>query len=125
MSGNAIKVAVLLSVACTVLSGQAGAHAHLQGAVPMPNGVVNGSPKQIRLQFSERIEPKFSAVSLADSAGHKLAIGRPQSEPNNARVLMVRVNSTLGGGVYVVGWRAVSTDTHKTSGTYKFTVKAR
>jgi len=124
MPGSRMNAAMLFA-ACAVLSANGYAHARLTGAVPMPNAVVNGSPHYIRLQFSERIEPRLSAISLADGAGHKLALGRPESEGNNGKVLTARINGTLGAGVYLVGWRAVSTDTHKTQGAFTFTVKAK
>ena len=37
-------------------------------------------------------------------------------------VLHVPLGQKLKAGVYVVSWHVVSVDTHKTSGSYKFTV---
>jgi hypothetical protein len=99
------------------------AHARLEKAVPPVGGTVASSPNEIRLTFSEGVEPKFSGIVLTDAAGKKVATGKPATDPKDAAQLVVPVPQPLLPGVYTVRWHAVATDTHKTEGTFAFTVK--
>ncbi len=69
------------------------------------------------------MEPRFCAVTLASQDGAAAPLGRPGVDPADNSVLIVRVGKTLSPGVYTVTWHAVSVDTHKTQGSFDFTVK--
>jgi copper resistance protein C len=115
-----IALAATLSLACGETA--AFAHAQLEKAVPAVGGVT-ASPSEIRLTFSEGVEPKFSGVTLTAPDGSEAPLGQPRAEGGDARVLLVPVAKALAPGVYAVRWHAVSVDTHRTQGTFKFTVK--
>ena len=51
------------------------AHAFLNQAVPPVGGTVAASPPQIRLTFTEAIEPRFSGIDLATADGREIATG--------------------------------------------------
>ncbi len=102
--------------------GIAYAHAQLQKAVPAVGGVV-AAPTEIRLTFSEAVEPRFSSVALSDESGATEPLGPPSVDSADAATLIVKVGKALVPGVYSVKWRAVSVDTHKTQGAFNFTVK--
>ena len=71
--------------------------------------------------FSEGLEPRFCKVSVTGASGTDLRTGMLSVAPGDARQLLAPVQ-TLAPGTYLVTWHAVSVDTHKTSGTYKFTL---
>lgn len=98
------------------------AHARLEKAVPSVGGTV-ASASEIRLTFSEGVEPKFSGATLTSPAGANAPLGQPRVEGGDQRVLIIPIMSALTAGEYAVRWRAVSVDTHHTQGTFKFTVK--
>ena len=54
-------------------------HAFLKEASPIVGGTVPASPKEVRLTFSEAIEPHFSGIDLATGDGQTIAAGRPLS----------------------------------------------
>jgi hypothetical protein len=110
------------SLAFAMVASAAFAHALLQKAVPPVGGVVAASPNEIRLKFSEGVEPRFSGIALATEAGAAQPTGKPSIDPADASVLIVSVGQPLKPGVYTVTWRAVSVDTHKTQGSFNFTV---
>jgi copper resistance protein C len=56
------------SLAFALVATQAFAHAQLEKATPAVGGTVGG-PSEIRLEFSEGVEPKFSKVSLSGPGG--------------------------------------------------------
>jgi copper resistance protein C len=98
------------------------AHALLQKAVPAVGATVAASPREIRLKFSEGVEPHFCGVELATADGKTVPTGKPAVDPADGSVLTVSVPEPLKPGVYSVNWRAVSVDTHKTQGSFTFTV---
>lgn len=118
-----ITARALLGAALLTLSSAVLAHAHLKTAEPAPNAQVTPAPHSLRLEFSEQVEPKFCKLTLQDNAGHTVATGPLALDPHDAKAVIVPVTDTLKAGVYRVSWRAVSVDTHKSSGNYSFTVK--
>jgi copper resistance protein C len=115
-----LKTAV--SLAFAVAATAAYAHAQLQKATPAVGGTV-ASASEIRLEFSERVEPRFSGVTLEAAGGASVPLGPAKAEAGNASVLIVPIAKLLSPGVYKVHWRAVSVDTHHTQGDFQFTVK--
>jgi copper resistance protein C len=114
-----VKFAAALTFACA--SSAAFAHAQLERATPAVGGTV-AAPSEIRLEFSEGVEPKFSKISVTGSAG-AVSLGAAKTEPSNQAVLIVPISKPLPAGAYKVHWQAVSVDTHHTQGTFEFTVK--
>lgn len=102
-------------------AGQAQAHAQLESANPSVGGAVAGSPSTVRLEFSEGVEARYSHVSITGPGGTV-----PVSSPSNGggkSSLVVKVGRKLQPGSYHVSWSVVSVDTHKTQGSFSFTVR--
>ncbi|MGO9769883.1 MAG: copper homeostasis periplasmic binding protein CopC [Roseiarcus sp.] len=110
------------SLAFALAAGAAFAHAQLDKAVPPVGGTVT-SPAEIRLKFTEGVEPRFSGIALAGEGGAAVPLGAPSVDSADNSVLIAKVAKTLPPGVYTVTWHAVSVDTHKTQGSFSFTVK--
>lgn len=105
----------------SALSPLAMAHAHLEAQAPAANSTTS-TPSELRLSFSEAVEASFSQVTITDAAGAPVATAPPATTPSDAKVLVVRPAALLSAGRYQVQWRVVSVDTHKSDGTYSFTV---
>jgi copper resistance protein C len=97
------------------------AHAFLNEAIPAVGGTVTASPKEIRLTFSEGIEPRFSGIDLATADGRTVATEAAAVDPANDKQLVL-VLPPLAPGRYRVRWHVVSVDTHRTEGQYSFVV---
>ena len=91
-------------------------------ATPPVGGTV-ASASEIRLEFSEGVEPRFSKVSLTGPSGAAVPLGAAKTEPGNQAVLIAPISKSLPAGAYKVHWQAVSVDTHHTQGAFEFTVK--
>lgn len=114
-SRRAALAAMLLMLAA---APPAFGHAHLSKAVPAPGATVT-EPKEIQLTFTEPLEPAFSTIELHDAAGKRLETEKAQVKDN---VMHVPLKS-LDAGTYKVNWRVLSVDTHKSEGSFSFTVK--
>jgi len=115
-------VKIAISLAFALAASAAHAHAQLEKATPAVGSTV-ASPSEIRLKFSEGVEPRFSTVALSSEGGTAAPLGPPSVDPADNSVLIAKVAKMLAPGVYTVTWRAVSVDTHKTQGSFDFTVK--
>ncbi len=111
-----------VSLAFALIAAQAFAHAQLEKATPAVGGTVS-PPKEIRLEFSEGVDPKFTGVTLTSACGASVPVGPAKTETGNAAVLVVPNGKPLSPGAYTVRWPAVSVDTHHTQGTFDFTVQ--
>ena len=116
-----VSIGALASFAFICAATSAFAHAQLEKAAPAVGGTVAG-PSEIRLEFSEGVEPKFSKVSVTGPGG-AVPLGVAKTEPSNQAVLIVPISKPLSAGAYKVHWQAVSVDTHHTQGTFEFIVK--
>jgi methionine-rich copper-binding protein CopC len=110
-------IAATLLVAAPTL---AWAHAHLSSATPGENAVVP-APAEVALGFTQPLEKHFSSVEVQDAAGKRVDDGKadPASGPAALRTGL----PSLPAGVYKVIWHATSVDTHRTEGSFSFTVK--
>jgi methionine-rich copper-binding protein CopC len=104
-------VLLLLCVATPAL-----AHARLVGSDPAADAKVK-SPGQIKLRFSEALEPAFSSASLIDASGRTVPVSRSVGGQT-----ITLLPLTLKPGAYKVTWRSVGQDTHRLTGSFGFTV---
>jgi methionine-rich copper-binding protein CopC len=116
-----IRRVQLLALAMLGASSPAWAHAFLEHAEPPVGSEVAVPPHQLILTFTEGVEPLFTTVQVQDAQGGTIATGKPHTAPDSNRRLEVDL-PPLSSGVYTVIWHATSVDTHKTEGSYKFTV---
>ncbi len=113
-------VAVIIATAAGVITAEG--HAFLNGAVPPVGGVISTPPQQIRLTFSEGIEPAFSGIQLSTATGQPITTGPAAIDLRDKTQLVLPVPA-LGRGRYKVTWHVVSVDTHRTDGNYMFEIR--
>ena len=114
---NIIRPILILTLSLASIS-LAQAHAFLDHANPKVGSTVS-SPSQVEVFMTEGLEGAFSKVQVFDAHGSE--VDRKDVKVSGA-TMTVSV-PTLATGTYKVIWKAVATDTHKTSGTFKFTVQ--
>lgn len=102
-------------------AGQALAHAHLKTSSPAEKASVT-SPGELDLTFTEELDLKFCGVKVTDPGNTEIKLGEAGLK-DEGKVLTVPVSTALAPGDYTVDWHVLSTDGHKTSGSYTFTVK--
>jgi methionine-rich copper-binding protein CopC len=112
-------VAILCAFVIAVPAALAHSNLITATATPAADSTID-PPDRIVLHFTGDLEPKFSSIQLMDATGH--VVNKEASVVDATdRKLMTLALPKLYGGVYTVSWVAVSIDTHRTSGEYKFT----
>src|SRR5205823_1062360 len=106
---------------CFIAHGAAYAHASLLHASPAADSVVSAAPQEVTLTFTDTLEGAFSKLTVTNESGVDVSQGKAQVTNNTMRVGLM----SLIAGVYKVNWRAVSTDTHRTDGSFTFRVNAQ
>jgi copper resistance protein C len=111
------------ALAIFLVAGNAAAFAHalLRAAEPAPNSTVAAAPATVAIDFTEAVEPRFSTIAVLDAAGRHVDNGRARTASGDARRL-IETLWPLKPGTYRVVWHAVSVDTHRTEGSFRFIV---
>ena len=117
-----LKLLLTTTMAVPLAVDAAIAHAFLDHAVPGVGMTVSGPVRELRLWYTQGVVTAFSAVSVSSSTGGAIPASRPVNDPSDQQIVIVRLGRALGPGTYTVAWRALSVDTHTTTGTFHFTV---
>ncbi|HTF34249.1 MAG TPA: copper resistance protein CopC [Myxococcota bacterium] len=118
---RALCCAVLILGWSWVAPPRAAAHAFLDHAEPRVGSTVRTPPTELRLSFTQELEPAFSTVEVKDESGVQVDRGDVKVDADDATLLRVSLNP-LPPGTYKVIWRVVSVDTHPTEGDFTFQV---
>ena len=110
------------TVAIALTPAIASAHGKLESAEPAANGSVDKAPSTLRLTFNEDLEPSFSTIKVADANGAAVGNTKAKVDSSDKKVLTLAVPK-LSAGTYSVQWAVMTGDSHKSKGTYKFSVK--
>ena len=120
MSARALR-AVIVGATLLLGTGAAGGHAFLERAEPRVGSTVRTAPSQVRVWFTENLEPAFSTLEVWNQDGKRVDGGTAEVSPASPTMLQVSLK-TLGPGTYRVKWRVLSVDTHVTEGNFTFRV---
>jgi copper resistance protein C len=115
-----IPGAVLSGFLLIVSAPVAYAHASLSHASPSSGSALNTAPQEVTLTFTDTLDVAFSNLTVTDANGTDVSQDKKRV---NGNVMRVRLKP-LKAGIYRVNWRAVSVDTHKTEGSFAFSVNA-
>lgn len=110
---------ILLCICLT--ASPAFAHAFLDHASPAVGSTVHAPPREVRLWFSQPLEPAFSKMRVLDASGRQVDAGDSHLDSADATIVIATLPS-LAPGTYRVQWRVVSVDTHVSEGDFTFDV---
>jgi copper resistance protein C len=97
------------------------AHAFVDHAEPAVGSQIHGAPTQVKIWFTEKLEPALSKIQVFDTSGLEVDKRDVKIDQSNAALLTVSLPE-LKPGRYKVVWRAVSVDTHVTTGNFTFEI---
>jgi len=111
----------LILPALLLAASPAFAHAFLKNSTPPVGSSFPLPPKAVIIDFTEGVEPAFSSIEVQNAQGKRVDEGHPRLVNGNQTRLAVDLPK-LPPGEYKVTWHATSVDTHKTEGSFHFTV---
>jgi len=119
-----LLVAVLLAFCLALIfPGTSEAHAILLRSDPAKDAVLRVPPDQVRMWFSEDLNPALSTAVVVNGANQRVDQRDATISPNDPREMDVTLKPNLPPAVYVVVWRTDSADDgHILVGSFLFTV---
>jgi copper resistance protein C len=118
------RVAVALLAGALLMPAVAWSHAELVKSVPARRSSTTTAPPRVRLSFNERVEAKFSRVSVWDAKGAQVDLKDVEVDPEDPKQLTVGLPA-LEPGTYTVRFRVLSVDGHIVESQFPFTVRKR
>jgi hypothetical protein len=113
----------LAAILFLAIQSPAWAHAFLDHADPKVGSTITDSPGVIKIWFTQDLEPVFASIRVQDAQGKQVDRRDAHLDNQNKTLVIVSVPK-LPDGTYTVTWHVVSVDTHRTQGSFKFTIKA-
>ncbi|HEX6477644.1 MAG TPA: copper resistance protein CopC [Ktedonobacteraceae bacterium] len=116
----AIPLALCLTL---LLPGIASAHAILLRSDPAKDAVLNAAPQQVRMWFSEDLNPAFTTAQVVNGKNVRVDTGNAHVSSNDTKEMDVSLKSNLPPAVYIVVYRTDSADDgHILTGSFIFSV---
>lgn len=96
--------------------------AFIDHAEPGAGSAVDTRPTEIKIWFSQNLDPAFGQIELSDRHGKPVTQNRATVDADDPTLLKLDIPA-LAPGAYKVTWKARSLDTHMTVGNFSFTVR--
>ena len=113
----------ILSLAIgSVATSLAYAHAKVETAGPKADSELSQPPKEIRLHFSDTLEPAFTKIALLDAKNVSVKLPKAVVDKADGKTVSTQLPA-LRAGQYQVRWSTMTRDSHKIKGEYRFKVK--
>ncbi len=113
-----IAVMVLLAG----VAPRAQAHSFLDHSTPAVGSKLKAAPQEVRLFFTDKLDPASSTIEVFDSARKRIDRQDPHLDSSDQSLLCVSL-PPLSPGKYKVLWRAKSRDGHLRKGNFAFWIK--
>jgi len=118
---SARRVGLALA-ACALTATVAAGHAVLQRAEPRVESTLKRAPDEIKLYFTERLEPAYSSVRVVND--QNVQVDRQDSRVDRSNPALLRATlPRLPPGTYKVIWRVLSIDADVTEGGFTFRIE--
>jgi methionine-rich copper-binding protein CopC len=125
MVSHRINRTALVLTGVAVLGARAAqAHAFLDHANPAVGSSLPAAPANVSMWFTQQLEPAFTSAVVTNQSGDRVDTGSARVDASDPTELSVPLKP-LPPGTYTVAWRALSVDTHTTTGHFTFTVAGK
>ncbi len=121
MTTHALRLLLpVLIVAMATGASTAAAHSFPEAQSPSAGQALSTAPPRVTIRYNAPIEKVFAKLQVVDASGINVATGAPQVSADGL-TLSIELG-VLAPGDYTVKWSVVGIDTHRTQGSYQFTV---
>ena len=124
LSNRIVDLVSLLSALTLILAPTvAFAHAHMVSSAPSKDSVIHAAPTDVTVHFSEELEPSMCKLDVKNlKTGETVSQGAVTTDGEEKSSLKTSLKPFKNEQAeYEVSWKAVSKDSHKMPGKYKFT----
>jgi copper resistance protein C len=112
----------LALVTCALTPNVVAGHAVLQRTEPSAESTLKRAPDEVKLYFTERLEPAYSSVRVLTDRGRQ--VDRRDGRVDRANPALLRATlPPLSPGTYKVLWRVLSIDADVTEGGFTFRIE--
>ncbi len=122
MKRSLFALAVLAFATAVFAPFDAAGHAYPDHADPKVGSIVSSPPDHVRIWFDSALEPAFSTIMVHNAKDEMVDKRDGRVDPSDPTLLEISL-PPLPPGVYRVFWNVVARDTHRTSGSFVFTIK--
>jgi methionine-rich copper-binding protein CopC len=124
-----LGVAIAAAAVAFVLParGEAARHLRLERAEPAADTTVAAAPKELKLFFSEAVNPAVAGIRLLTSDSATVALGRLANGAKGGAAhppVVAPITGPMKPGAYRVAWRVTGADGHTITGNFTFTLKS-
>ena len=118
-----MKSSTRLTLGALLLAAtNAWANAFVDHAEPAVGSTVDTPPTEIKIWFTENVEPAFSQIQVLDRRNRLVTPNKAVVDSDDPALLKVSIPA-LKPGIYKVSWKVVSMDMRMTVGTFSFVVR--
>ncbi|MBI2528898.1 MAG: copper resistance protein CopC [Candidatus Rokubacteria bacterium] len=119
--GGTTLVAVLALLIALVGATGGAAHALIERTDPRAGSALRTPPREVRLWFTEALEPAWSRLEVVGEDGRRVDRGDGRIDRSAPKLFRLSLQPLLPGA-YTVRWRVVSVDSHVSEGRFTFRV---
>src|SRR5262245_25861496 len=119
----ALPAAFLLLLLFPAAANAQAQHAILLRSEPPKDSILNVAPHNVRMWFSEDLNPSFSTAVVVNAENHRVDNADAHVSAADPREMDLTLKANLPPAVYIVVWRSDSSeDGHILRGSFIFTV---
>jgi methionine-rich copper-binding protein CopC len=119
-----MKYIIVITTILFTTASFVSAHATAERSEPKVGAEISKPPADVKIWFSEAIEPAFSKIQVFAPDGKEIDKKDSHVDPKDKRLLIVSLPGGLPAGTYRVHWQVVSIDTHRTQNDFKLVLKS-
>jgi len=120
--GAVLLLALAVVLLAAIVPATAGAHASLEGTVPVGGSVVRDAPQTVEFRFSEGVVATDDALRITAPDGRRVEDGAPFHPDGAPERIAVRLKGELPQGSYTATYRVTSADGHPISNGVVFSI---
>lgn len=102
---------------------EAAGHGVLRRSEPAEAARLAEAPRELRLEFNERVDLEFARVVLVGPEGEAVLLEDPRHDGDSTQLVLVRVPGLTLAGEYTVQWQITGADGHPVRGEFTFIIE--
>jgi methionine-rich copper-binding protein CopC len=119
---RSVRLLTLAAIIALSGFGIALAHALPKAGEPAAGAAVAAAPTAMSITFTKSIGSHIGRIIVENGKRQRVDDGDTKPDPGDAKRLSVGAKQPLHVRTYTVNWHVLSTDGHRTHGTYSFTI---